>query len=282
MTGEVVDVWSAYPVPVRVERVILARSGLAAGSSHPHRQICLAAEASASDARILLQTRGLDLASLALGRRLRVAAAAVVQVTDRVEGPLRIFARVLRDGPAASGDLVRTDPSLDVPRFSVVTLSDRGHAGLRADESGPLAARILTLALGVEPHAVLILPDDDALLRTRLASLADDDLCDLVVTTGGTGLAPRDVTPDATRAVIDREVPGIAEAIRAAGLRATPFAMLSRAVCGQRGSTLILNLSGSPNAVREQLAVVLPVLGHVMSTSSGVPQNCVEIDLARS
>jgi molybdenum cofactor synthesis domain-containing protein len=147
----------------------------------------------------------------------------------------------------------------------------------RADESGPLAASLLEEALGVPALSVDVLPDDVEQIKARLISLADDDLCDLIVTTGGTGLAPRDVTPEATLAVIDREVPGIAEAIRAGGLAKTPLAMLSRAVCGQRGRALVVNLSGSPKAVREQLAILLPVLPHILATASGVPQSCAEL-----
>jgi molybdopterin adenylyltransferase len=104
--------------------------------------------------------------------------------------------------------------------------------------------------------------------------LADDDVVDLVLTTGGTGLSPRDTTPEATRAVIDREIPGIAEAIRAGGMQHTPRAMLSRGVAGLRGTTIIVNLSGSPRAVNEQLDVLLPVLEHAVEMASGVPSDC--------
>jgi molybdenum cofactor synthesis domain-containing protein len=155
-----------------------------------------------------------------------------------------------------------------------VTLSDRAADGTRPDEAGPLAVRLLADALGVPAAFCDVLADDGDRLKIRLVELADVERCDLVVTTGGTGLSPRDVTPEATLAVIDREVPGIAEAIRAGGLAATPLAMLSRAVCGQRGRTLILNLSGSPKAVREQLTVVLPVLPHALTLLAGVPVDC--------
>jgi molybdopterin adenylyltransferase len=160
------------------------------------------------------------------------------------------------------------------PRFAVVTLSDRAAEGTRVDEAGPLAARLLAEVLGVEAAHRDVLPDDGTRLKQRLLELADLEHCDLIVTTGGTGLSPRDVTPEATLAVIDREVPGMAEAIRAGGLAATPLAMLSRGVCGQRGRTLIINLSGSPKAVREQLAIVLPVLPHALATSAGVLVDC--------
>jgi molybdopterin adenylyltransferase len=166
------------------------------------------------------------------------------------------------------------DPPTRRPRFAVVTLSDRAADGTRPDEAGPLAAQLLRDALGTDAAHCDVLPDDAGRLERRLVELADVERCDLVVTTGGTGLSPRDVTPEATLAVIDREVPGIAEAIRAGGLAVTPLAMLSRGVCGQRGRTLILNLSGSPKAVREQLAIVLPVLPHALATGAGVVLDC--------
>jgi molybdenum cofactor synthesis domain-containing protein len=223
-----------------------------------------------------MRIQALALSDLTLGRRLRVGTSAVLQVTEIVleDATPRWFARVVGSGAVVVGDRVTTDPLFDRPRFAVVTLSDRSAAGSRADESGPLAARILGNALGAAPLSTHVIADEADLLRECLVTLSDDRLCDLVVTTGGTGLSPRDVTPEATRAVIDREVPGIAEAIRAGGLLQTPYAMLSRAVCGLRGGTLIVNLSGSPKAVREQLAIVLPVLGHVLTTVSGVPVAC--------
>jgi len=162
-------------------------------------------------------------------------------------------------------------------RFAVLTLSDRAADGTRADAAGPLAGQILSAALGTPPFACEVLPDDAARLEARLVELADRDRCDLIVTTGGTGLSPRDVTPEATLAVIDRLVPGMAEAIRAGGLAKTPLAMLSRGVCGQRGRTLIVNLSGSPRAVQEQLAIVLPVLPHALAVGSGAPEECAKL-----
>lgn len=120
-----------------------------------------------------------------------------------------------------------------------------------------------------------VLPDDRSALEAELRRLCDDEVCDLVLTTGGTGLSPRDITPDATLAVIDRQIPGMAEAMRAAGLgRGIAHAMLSRAVCGMRGQTVIVNLSGSPKAVREQLEALLPALPHAVQTAAGIPQDC--------
>ena len=162
----------------------------------------------------------------------------------------------------------------DPVRYAVLTVSDRAASGERPDESGPAAVELLRQALGSAPFEQAVLPDERALIEAALIRLSDQADCALIVTTGGTGLAPRDVTPEATAAVIDRSVPGMAEAIRAAGLAHTPHAMLSRGVCGTRGKTLIINLSGSPRAVCEQLAVVAPVLRHAMQTASGASQDC--------
>ena len=161
-------------------------------------------------------------------------------------------------------------------RFAVVTLSDRAVRGERADASGPLLRQLIEEGTGGECVAALVLPDDREEIELALCRLADVECCDLVATTGGTGLAPRDVTPEATLAVIEREVPGMAEAMRAGGRDKTPMAMLSRAVCGIRGRTLIVNLSGSPKAVREQLEVLLPVLPHALATLRGEVGDCKE------
>jgi molybdopterin adenylyltransferase len=236
-------------------------------------------------------TRGIDLAALAVGRRVRAGEHAVLQVTQRgkechdhcaiyhrtgdcIMPREGLFVRVLRGGMLRPGDHLGTDPSLDRYRFAVVTLSDRGSAGTRADGSGPLVVELVGAATGGECIAQPILPDDQPGIEQALRELCDEQLCDLVVTTGGTGLSPRDVTPEATLAVVERQIPGMAEAMRAAGLAHTPRAMLSRAVCGQRGHSIIVNLSGSPKAVREQLAALGPVLPHALETATGIPQDC--------
>jgi len=158
--------------------------------------------------------------------------------------------------------------------YAVLTVSDRAAAGHREDASGPLAHAMLDAALGGNCVELCIVPDDREAIGQALVRLADTAGARLIVTTGGTGLAPRDVTPEATRDVVDREVPGMAEAIRAAGLAHTPRAMLSRGVCGVRGRTLIINCSGSPKAVREQLETVLPVIAHAVELLGGDVTDC--------
>jgi molybdenum cofactor synthesis domain-containing protein len=148
-------------------------------------------------------------------------------------------------------------------RFGILTASDRSARGERADASGPaLADRIRERGWIVSRQAIF--PDEEATLRAALAEWADSGEVDVILTTGGTGFSPRDVTPEATRAVIEREAPGLAEAMRSAGLAKTPHAMLSRAVAGIRGRVLILNLPGSPKGAIENLEVVLPVLEHAV------------------
>lgn len=153
---------------------------------------------------------------------------------------------------------------------AVITLSDKGAAGERSDESGPLIAELLS-GIG-EVRYYDVLPDEQDQIRDRLLKYVG--MVDLILTTGGTGLSPRDVTPEATRMVIEREVPGIAEAMRLEGLKKTDRAMLSRAVAGVRGQTLIVNLPGSPKAVCENLAVILDVLPHAIEKIKGDPSEC--------
>ena len=153
-------------------------------------------------------------------------------------------------------------------RAAVLTVSDRSVKGERVDESGPVLAELLREA-GASVVMREVVSDELEPLAERLRELADREDVNLVVTTGGTGLSPRDNTPEATRAVIEREVPGIAEAMRAETLRQTPTAMLSRAVCGVRSGALVVNLPGSPKGVRECFAVIRPVLAHAVATLAG-------------
>ena len=153
-------------------------------------------------------------------------------------------------------------------RAVVITVSDRSASGEREDLSGEVLAGLLAEA-GAEVVAREILSDDLEPLAERLRALAEREDVNLVVTTGGTGLSPRDNTPEATRSVIEREVPGLAEAMRAETLRQTPSAMLSRGLCGTRSGALIVNLPGSPKGVRECFAVIRPVLSHAVGLVAG-------------
>ena len=156
--------------------------------------------------------------------------------------------------------------------FAIVCVSDRCSKGLCQDKSGPLIKELVS-PLGKTKEYILV-PDEKDEIEKALIYLCDDIKADVVLTTGGTGFAPRDITPEATKAVIEREAPGIAEAIRVKSLQITPKAMLSRAVSGIRGRSLIINLPGSPKAVRESLEFVLPVLPHAIDVLSGDTQNC--------
>src|SRR5436190_9941610 len=159
-------------------------------------------------------------------------------------------------------------------RALVLTISDTAAAGKRDDLSGPEARRILTEA-GFEVASIEILPDERVQIESRLRRASEEDFR-LVITSGGTGLSPRDMTPEATLAVIDREVPGIAELMRFESLKITPRAALSRAVAGIRASTLIINLPGSVKGVRECLAALRPILGHAVDVLKQSSLGCGE------
>ena len=150
-----------------------------------------------------------------------------------------------------------------MPTLGILTSSDMGSRGQRLDTSGQKIREMLT-AQGFQVARYEVVPDEKEMLEDRLRRWADVDGLDLIVTTGGTGLTRRDITPEATRAVVHREVPGMAEAMRVQTLKHTPMAMLSRAVVGVRGHTLIINLPGSPKAVQECLEVVLPAIPHAL------------------
>jgi molybdenum cofactor synthesis domain-containing protein len=154
---------------------------------------------------------------------------------------------------------------------AVLTLSDKGSRGEREDRSGPLITEMLK-RIGAVVQYYEILPDEKEMIKKKLIDYSRKT--DVIFTTGGTGLSPRDVTPDATREVIEREIPGIAEVMRSEGMKKTSRAMLSRAVAGVRGQTLIVNLPGSPKAVEENLSVILDVIAHAIEKIKGDTSEC--------
>ncbi|HTY21579.1 MAG TPA: MogA/MoaB family molybdenum cofactor biosynthesis protein [Desulfomonilaceae bacterium] len=158
-------------------------------------------------------------------------------------------------------------------RSGVLTISDRSSQGLREDASGPRLADVLRQH-GIDVVWTAVVPDEENEIRRVLTQWADENSADLILTSGGTGLSPRDVTPEATMAVVQRLVPGMAEAMRSASMSKTPHAMISRAVAGVRGKTLIINLPGSPKGAIENLEAVLPALKHAIDKIQGDPSEC--------
>lgn len=186
-----------------------------------------------------------------------------------------VFAEVVKEGVIRPGDLMRVElPAADRPfTAAVITMSDKGAKGERIDESGPAAKEMLEEA-GYEVVELLLLPDEPAKLKTQLMRLADGRQVDLIVTSGGTGFSLRDRTPEATMEVAERNAPGIAEAIRMKSMEITDRAMLSRGVSVIRGNTLIINLPGSPKAVREGLGFILGTLEHGLKILRGSASEC--------
>lgn len=158
-------------------------------------------------------------------------------------------------------------------KAAIITASDSGYAGQREDKSGPLIKQILE-ENGYQVVHEILLPDDRTRLSQEMARIADNEVAELLLTTGGTGFSPRDCTPEATMDITERIVPGIPEAMRAYSLTITPRAMLSRATAGIRKSTLIINLPGSPKAVKESLEYILPALTHGLEILTGQSTNC--------
>ena len=158
----------------------------------------------------------------------------------------------------------------------VLTVSDKGSAGLREDESGKIVAEMLK-AEGFQVAKKEIVPDDRQKISERIIQWIDQDGLSLVITSGGTGLSPSDVTPQAMEEIIDYQIPGIPEAMRAASLLKTPHAMISRAMAGVRGTSLVINLPGSPGGARDNLSVVLPALKHALMKIQGDPSDCAAI-----
>jgi len=233
-----------------------------------------------------LVVRGVELAALGVGSRLAVGEAELlisqvgkachnrcaiyVRAGDCIMPRRGLFARVVAGGDVAPGDPVEVLEVVgpDVIQVAVVTVSDRCAAHDTRDTAGPAVTDLLETKLGARSAWSGVLPDDEETIAATLVDLADRDL-GLVVTVGGTGLAQRDVTPEATRRVIGREVPGLAEAMRAASALITPNAWLSRAVCGVRRRTLIVNLPGSEKGAVENLQAILPALPHAIQMLRG-------------
>jgi molybdenum cofactor synthesis domain-containing protein len=158
-------------------------------------------------------------------------------------------------------------------RVGILTVSDKGHAGEREDTAGPELGCLLDPAC-FQVAASQVVPDEHGAIVAQLVAWSDQERLDLILTTGGTGLSPRDLTPEATLAVAERLVPGLPEAMRAAGLAKTPHAMLSRGVAVIRGSTLIINLPGSPRGARENLEAIIAALPHALEKLGGSPAEC--------
>lgn len=235
---------------------------------------------------------GMDLRALPVGTRLMVGSEAVLELTqigkechshceiyrrmgDCIMPREGVFAQVIKGGRIQKGDQVQAEmPAPDLPfTAAVITLSDKGAKGEREDRSGPLVAEMLAQA-GYEVKEQLLLADGVEPLKSQLIRLADQRQVHVIFTTGGTGFSPRDLTPEATIAACDRMADGIAQAIRNYSMSITPRAMFSRAVSGIRGGTLIVNLPGSPKAVREALDYLLPHLDHGLEILRGAAREC--------
>jgi len=236
---------------------------------------------------------GLDLGSLGLGSIIRLAGAVEVTITqigktchnpceilrltgDCIMPRLGLFARVLTGGAVSPGDAaeVLSVVSRDTFQAVVLTISDRCWRGEAQDTAGPAVSDALGRELGAHVYGTEILPDEQPLIEERLKHYCDGHSIDLVVTVGGTGFSPRDVTPEATRGVIERPSPGIDEAMRSASLAKTPHAALSRGYSGLRAATLILSLPGSKRAALENLAAIVPALSHGLLKLRGDPADC--------
>lgn len=233
-----------------------------------------------------ITTEGIDLPALPIGTKLKIGKALleVTQIGKKCHHDCEIFKKigqcvmpkegifavVLEGGEIRAEDVIEVLPLF---KIGIITASDKGSQGEREDESGQAIRELLERLPGTI-GAYKIVPDEQKLIEQEIIRQVDEERVDVLFTTGGTGLGPRDVTPDATLAVIDRVVPGIAEAMRMESLKKTNRAMLSRAVAGTRGKALIINLPGSKKAVCECLEVILPVIGHALEILQGRGGEC--------
>ncbi|HPD14032.1 MAG TPA: molybdopterin-binding protein [Planctomycetota bacterium] len=310
MRIEAICVSESKGVPKRaIERALFVAGHGIQGDAHAgawHRQVSLLAAEEADAWRRQLPDlqpgafaenvliAGLDTDRLGLGSRLRLGAEAELEVTqlgkechghrctvfERMGDCLMprrgLFARVTRGGAAQVGDpveILQTVPR-DVIQAVVLTVSDRCSRGEATDTAGPAVAKLLCARLGCHVYRLEIIPDDRPRIEERLRHYSDGHSIDLVVAVGGTGFAPRDVTPEATRAVVDRPTPGLDEAMRAASLAKTPHAALSRGFSGIRKKTLLVNLPGSERAAVENLEAILAALPHGLAKLRGDPSDC--------
>ena len=287
---------------------LVENSGLA-GDAHAgpwHRQVSILAsentaavrqaglpELKAGDFAENLLISGLPLHELGLGSRIRMGAQAELSITqigktchhpciiqkqtgDCIMPRLGLFARVTRGGPIATGDAATVTECVPRNAFQavVLTISDRCSRNEAIDTAGPAVAGLLSRELHAHVYTVEIIPDDPAQIATRLKHYCDGHSIDLVLTVGGTGFSPRDVTPEAVASVLERPTPGLDEAMRRASAAKTARAMLSRGISGIRGATLIISLPGSERGACENLEVVLPVLEHGLGKLKGDPADC--------
>jgi molybdenum cofactor synthesis domain-containing protein len=291
-----------------VESAVFRENHGIEGDAHAgewHRQVSLLAAEDVAVAREKLPdikpgafaenviVSALNLNALGLGTRLRLGADVVMRISQigktchtpcaigRITGDcimprLGLFARVLSGGEVCVGDDAEVLEAVPRERFQavVITVSDRCSRGQAEDTAGPACASIITEEFGAHLYASEILPDERELIAERLKHYCDGHSIDLVLTVGGSGFAPRDVTPEATLDVLQRPTPGLDEAMRSASAKITPHAMLSRGVSGIRGSTLVVNLPGSRKGATENVQVLLPALEHGLLKLRGDPADC--------
>lgn len=220
--------------------------------------------------------REIELTLTQIGKVCHARCAIYHQTGDCIMPREGVFARVRRGGLATAGDAIEVLEAVPRTVFQtvVLTISDRCSRGETIDTAGPAVARLLQAELKAYLYAAEIIPDDRARIAERLRHYSDGHTIDLVVAVGGTGFAPRDVTPEAVMDVVERPTPGLDEAMRQASLAKTPRAMLSRARSGIRGATLLISLPGSERGAVENLGVLLPALAHGLEKLRGDPSDC--------